>query len=371
MVSFWKNLRKNSEDSYQPGRLVDYRQNAVHQGPGIEIICDIDKTYLETEFESISRMVRIAFEDAKAKVTVAGAADFLDLARWYSFFDEDSDECQKPRPLHFVSSSPPQLRSVLEEKMIMDHIDWTSATFKNQAYNIKMGRVDLLRQHVAYKTLAILSIVSKASPGTSFVMIGDNAETDAYIYLGIKLLAEKQLSPPGLKSYLEIAGVESGVAAQIFEEAKKVSDDICVSNILIRSVPGYQSIDCPPLTGYLSYFADYFDASLLLLSSNLIDPASLWQLFRRFHNQHGYSLTNLGRRLRIMKKHLTMLQRGEALVRHIDLILEKAHMTTARPEDPSSETFKFAPQVPESIAEEDILRCARIWMQMIRKSREQ
>ncbi len=369
-MSFWKNLRKNGEDTYQPGRLVDYRQNAVHQGPGIEIICDIDKTYLETEFESISRMVRIAFEDAKAKVTVAGASDFLDLARWYSFSDEPSSETLLPRPLHFVSSSPPQLRSVLEEKMIMDHIDWTSATFKNQAYNIKMGRVDLLRQHVAYKTLAILSIVSKAPSATSFVMVGDNAETDAYIYLGVKLLAERQLSPAGLKTYLEIAGVESAVAAQIYEEAKKVAANISVSNILIRSVPGYQSIDCPPLTGFVSYFADYFDASLLLLSSNLIDPTSLWQLFRRFHNQHGYSVTNLGRRLRAMKKLLTEYQQGEELIRQIDLVLQKTNLTAPRPEDPASETFKHAPQVIEQIKEEDILRCARIWMQMIRKSKE-
>ncbi len=367
---FWKNLRKNSEDTYKPGRLVDYRQNSVQKGPGIQIICDIDKTYLETEFESISRMVRIAFEDAKAKVTVAGASDFLDLARWYSFFDENASEERLPRPLHFVSSSPPQLRSVLEEKMIMDHIDWTSATFKNQAYNIKMGRVDLLRQHVAYKTLAILSIVSKAEPGTSFVMVGDNAETDAYIYLGVKLLAERQLSAAGLKTYLEIAGVESAVAAQIFEEATKVSENIRVANILIRAVPGYQSIDCPPLTGFISYFADYFDASLLLLSSNLIDPSSLWQLFRRFHNQHGYSMTNLGRRLRVMKNLLTEHQQGEELIRQIDLVLKKTHMTAPRPEDPASETFKHAPQVSEGIKEDDILRSARIWMQMIRKSKE-
>jgi hypothetical protein len=373
VVVFWKNLRKNSEDTYKPGRLVDYRQNAVHQGPGTQIICDIDKTYLETEFESIRRMVRIAFEDAKAKVTVAGASDFLDLARWYSFFDqENASEIGErlPRPLHFVSSSPPQLRSVLEEKMIMDHIDWTSATFKNQAYNIKMGRMDLLRQHVAYKTLAILAIVSKAEPGTSFVMVGDNAETDAYIYLGIKLLAERQLSAEGLKSYLEIAGVESAVAAQIFEEAKKVSDGIRVSNILIRSIPGYPSPDCPPLTGFISYFADYFDASLLLLSSNLIDPTSLWQLFRRFHNQHGYSISNLGRRLRVMKRLLTDHQQGEELIRQIDLVLQKTNMAAARPEDPASETFKEAPQVFEGIKEEEILRSARIWMQMIRKSKE-
>lgn len=367
MVSFWKNLRKSGDDSYHPGHLVDYRQNAEYQSAGTQIICDIDKTYLETEFESISRMVRIAFEDAKAKVTVAGAADFLELARWYSFCDDSSVDDKIPRPLHFVSSSPPQLRSVLEEKLLMDRIDWTSATFKNQAYNLKMGRVDLLRQHVAYKTLAILSVVGRATAGSRFVMIGDNAESDAYIYLGIKFLAERKLSPAGLNSYLEIAGVEASVAAQIHAEASRLVDGISVPHILIRSVPGYRIIDCPPLTDYIAYFTDYFDASLILLQADLIDPGSLWQLIRRFHNQHGYSLTNLCRRLRVVRKNPAV---HPLFKKNIDLVLAKTGLSQETPKDSDVNTMRYVRDMRDAPGEEDILRNARIWIQMIRKMKE-
>lgn len=366
-VSFWKSLRKSSDDTYQPGRLLDYRQNSEYQSAGTQIICDIDKTYLETEFESISRMVRIAFEDAKDKVTVAGAADFLELARWYSFFDETTVAEKMPRPLHFVSSSPPQLRSVLEEKLLMDRIDWTSATFKNQAYNLKMGRVDLLRQHVAYKTLAILSVVGRAAAGSRFVMIGDNAETDAYIYLGVKFLAERKLSSSGLNTYLEIAGVESTVAVQIHAEASRLVDGISVPHILIRSVPGYQTIDCPPLTSNIVYFTDYFDASLLLLQADLIDADSLWQLVRRFHNQHGYSLTNLCRRLRVARKNPSI---SDSFRKNIEQILNKTGLSEDKPEDSSIKTLRHVQEKREASGEDEILRNARIWIQMIRKMKE-
>lgn len=363
-MNIWKTLRKGGDEPYRPRQLVDYRQNAEYREAGIQIICDIDKTYLETEFESITRMVRIAFEDAKAKVTVSGASDFLELARWYSFFDDVETDEMLPRPLHFVSSSPPQLRSVLEEKLLMDGIDWTSATFKNQAYNLKMGRVDLLRQHVAYKTLAILSVVGRAAPGTKFVMVGDNAETDAYIYLGVKFFTEGRLSPVGLQRYLEIAGVEALVAADISAEAQKIEAGTGVTAILIRSVPGYEVMHAPPLTDFISVFTDYFDASLHLLQAGLLDAGSLWQLVRRFHNQHGYSLTSLSRRLRVLRRDPAV---GEALRDQIAKVLAKTGLEADRPEDPPAAVRTEGAVVQDLRGDDEILRHARLWMQVIRR----
>lgn len=363
-MNFWKSLRKG-DDTYHPSQLVDYRQNVEDANSGTQIICDIDKTYLETEFESITRMVRIAFEDAKAKVTVAGASDFLELARWYSYSDQVSGHEVLPRALHFVSSSPPQLRSVLEEKLLMDGIDWTSATFKNQAYNLKMGRVDLLRQHVAYKTLAILSVVNRASPGTAFVMVGDNAETDGYIYLGIKFLAEGRMTPEGLGRYLEIAGVESAVAKEISSVATKLLPGSIVSDILIRTVPGYKVSECPPMTDFITCFTDYFDASLLLLQKGLLDHGSLWQLVRRFHNQHGYSLSNLSRRLRVLRRDE---RTGPDLQAAIAQVLEKTGLSEDRKDDPVVPAAKDLSLSDALTGDDEIMRHARLFFQSIRRS---
>ena len=287
MVRLWKTFSLTRSSPYQLARLVDARVLITPpQEPGcLHVVCDIDKTYLETEFESIVRMARIAFEEAVDKVTVAGAADVLQAARWG---DPDGlSTPDYPRSLHFVSSSPPQLRAVLEEKLAMDGLDWNSDTFKNQAYNIRMGRMDLLRHHVAYKSQAILNLVRLAGPDARFYMIGDNAESDAYIYTGIRLLLEGRLSKAGYKTYLEVAGVEPSVAEDLCGRLTEEKRGSRVVAILIRRVPGYQPVAQPPLTDVALPFDNFFQAALLLVAHGLIAPETLVRLTRAFHNQYG------------------------------------------------------------------------------------
>jgi hypothetical protein len=302
--SLWKSLKRTSPDAYRLTRLVDRRVRETPPPAATRhVICDIDKTYLETEFESLIRMVRIAFEAATAKVTVTGASEVLLAARWGDLSEAAPSLAggeSFPRPLHFVSSSPPQLRSVLEEKLMMDGLDWTSDTFKDQAYNIRMRRMDLLRQHVAYKSLAILRLVATAGPGARFYLIGDNAETDAYIYTGVKLLLDGHLGADGYRRYLETAGVEARVAADLVAELPERRGQ-SVAAILIRNVPGYQFVAAPPLTDAVQIFDNFYQAALLLLVHEVIEPGSLWELTRRFHNHHGMSQRQLSGMLAVLR----------------------------------------------------------------------
>ncbi len=101
---------------YDVFRLVDceYRPplRKSYQA-GVHVFCDIDKTYLETQFESVSSLVKIAYESAEAKITVKGAPDVL-----RALIDDTWEKNGENRFLHFVSSSPPQLRSVLAQNFI-------------------------------------------------------------------------------------------------------------------------------------------------------------------------------------------------------------------------------------------------------------
>ena len=111
--------QRSSGNSYDLWQLVDMRkfEDLGDSSGQIQFICDIDKTYLETTFESWVKMARIAFEDAADKVTVSGASDVLMAGRWGNLNQPLADEQDKsnyPRPLHFVSSSPsPSPSSVL------------------------------------------------------------------------------------------------------------------------------------------------------------------------------------------------------------------------------------------------------------------
>ncbi len=292
MVSFWRNFTRPRQQSYKLAKLVDSRQLEPCNKAGVHIVCDIDKTYLETEFESVIRMARIAFEDATDKVTVSGASEVLQLARWGQLDVPLPATSEFPRCLHFVSSSPPQLRSVLAEKMMLDGLDWSSDTFKDQAYNLRMGRMDLLRQHVAYKSLAILNLLAAAGPNARFVLIGDNAEQDAYIYSGIKLLADGLLSPTGYRLYLEHAGVEHDVAADL-ADGLPLRNGAKVVAVLIRNVPGYTLPESDPLSGIVQQFDNFYQAALLLMQIGVLQVENLWQLTRHFHNLHGMTQSQI------------------------------------------------------------------------------
>jgi len=262
MPEFFRNFFRNlfsSHDDYDLVRLVDRRHfvGSVHgeiAKPPFDIICDIDKTYLETEFDTVVDLARTAMEDSRAKVTVFGAREVLLAARWA--------RGTPPSGLHFVSSSPPQLRRVLEAKLAMDGLDWTSDTFKNQAYNLRKRRLSLLRHHVAYKTLAILSIMEDRGPGGRYVMIGDNAESDPLVYSGVARLLAARVSVEEFQQHLVNAGSQDFETAQIMPVAHKVHGSGSVAGIFIRKVPGSSGYKpfvtdaqvWPPMSGFTSFF---------------------------------------------------------------------------------------------------------------------
>ncbi len=262
MSDFFRNFFRNffsTRDDYDLVRLVDRRHfdGSIHgeiSKPAFDIICDIDKTYLETEFDTVVDLARTAMEDSRAKVTVFGAREVLLAARWA--------HGSPPNGLHFVSSSPPQLRRVLQAKLAMDGLDWTSDTFKNQAYNLRKRRLSLLRHHVAYKTLAILSIMEDRGPGGRFVMIGDNAESDPLVYGGVARLLEGRVSVDDFQQHLVNAGSQDFETAQIMPLARKVHGTGTVAAIFIRMVPGTSGHKpfttepgvWPPMSGFKSFF---------------------------------------------------------------------------------------------------------------------
>jgi hypothetical protein len=309
---FLKNLSRGSQEPYQVTKLLNGKIREDMEGQPLHFVCDIDKTYLETDFETAFSIAKIAFEQATDKVTVAGATDVLLLARWGDIvqgqricFGESEIAGEKhplpevrPRCLHFVSSSPPQLRLVLEEKLSLDGLDWTSDTFKDQVYNIKMGRMDLLRQHVAYKSLAILSLVEKADPGSRFILIGDNAESDVFIYWGIKLLLDEKISVQGYLDFVAKSGVEPellGDLRQFLAHACRLVDlplsqKKRVESIYIRRVPGSEDLPEKIRLGGVNTFHSFFQVGLAFMCRGWVSLKALKPLIRAFHNQYGVDL---------------------------------------------------------------------------------
>lgn len=258
--------------------------------PRHHIICDLDKTYVETEFESWVKMARIPFERPHEKITVPGASEVL-----VSIRNDEAISLNTPMTgLHFVSSSPPQLRSALEGKLVLDQLDWTSDTFKNQSYNIRMARIDLLRHHIAYKTKAILDIAGLVGKGSTLWMVGDNAEYDGFIYWGVKLFLEGMLDVAGFAGWLAAAKVERSVIQQVITGSEGFKDrNIKVAGIMIRRLNNYQIVRQKPFTDDIFMFDSWFQVAWQWLVAGLIRPEDLWGLVRAFHNIHGVPLEHL------------------------------------------------------------------------------
>ena len=297
MNKFFDRFRLTGDPGYDLWKLIDRSEiTEVDASGNKHIICDIDKTYLETEFDNFFQIARTALQSASDKITVDGATEFLLACRWGQMDEIPEDFSEFPRPLHFVSSSPPQMRKTLESKFRLDGLDWTSDSFKNQAYNIRRGRFDLLRQQLAYKIASICELVQTYEhQQIELYLIGDSSEDDQWIYLGLKLFLEGHLTSEHFNQYLCLAGVDEQVAASITE--KFAGSKAEVKAILIREVPGSPLKLEHPLAGLIFSFGSFLEAALHLSGKGLIPAACIWQLVRSFHNRYGYSLKSIGQLL--------------------------------------------------------------------------
>jgi hypothetical protein len=132
---------------------------------------DLDKTYLKTEFDTMKQLLRSAFEGAKAKRSVPGAAALLRELR----AGGGARVC-------FISGSPKQMRRVLTEKLRLDGVEFDEFILKPNLRNMLTGRFRAVREQVGYKLPALLAGRSGLPPATRETCFGDDAEGDGFIY---------------------------------------------------------------------------------------------------------------------------------------------------------------------------------------------
>ena len=203
---------KKNKSFYNFRRLIDKEYRCFLPEARVHIISDVDKTYLETKFSSKTDLLKIAFESHEDKVTVHGASELMQTL-------SSSDlKLSGDLAIHFVSASPPQLRNTIEMKLAGDQVCWNSTSFKNQTYNIKKRKFHLLRNHIAYKCSVILSLLQQSPEGSEIYLIGDNAEKDSFIYLLVKLVLEKEISPTMFQSILVEGNTPKDSAKDIVRE---------------------------------------------------------------------------------------------------------------------------------------------------------
>ena len=154
-------------DPEAPGPDDPPRRRLVH------LRWDLDKTYLQTNFDTVKDLVKTFWQKPEDKATVAGAQALLQALM------DPADRAN--RRVTFISGSPNQMRKVLMRKLCLDGVEPDMFILKPNLENLLRGRFRALRGQVGYKLKALL-LSHMARETVDEYLFGDDAEQDAFIY---------------------------------------------------------------------------------------------------------------------------------------------------------------------------------------------
>ncbi len=220
---------------------------------------DLDKTYLQTDIDSVRGLLRSAIEPARSKRAVPGAPALLrELAR------------ERPgwRPRIFIlSGSPTQMRPVLEQKLRMDGVRFDEFVLKDNLGNLRKGRLRAVRSQFGYKLPQLLRARVGLGAAVRETLFGDDAEVDALVYSVYADAIAGRIGPSELSRLLAAAGAYPDHIVDALSALRSVSHADAVDRIFIRLDRGRPITLFEPLGSRVVPVRSWFEAALTLYGS--------------------------------------------------------------------------------------------------------
>ena len=269
---------------------------------------DLDKTYLQTDFDSFRQLVRTAFQKAHEKVAVPGAAALIrELGA-----SGDSRLC-------IVSGSPKQMRAVLEQKLKLDGVQWDELVLKDNVRNLLRGRFRALRGQVGYKLPVLLESRVRAPAEADEVLFGDDAEADAFIYSLYADLIAGRVDERVLSEVLRHAEVYPDDVARVMKAWKRIPRADPVRRIFIHldrlTPPAYFARYGPRLVPVFNYF----QASLVLMADGHLSAPQVLKVAFEMVQTAGYNLLTLSNSLQdLVRRGLPLGDIAAALIEALE-----------------------------------------------------
>ena len=184
----------------------------------ILVHCDIDQTYLQTDFHSFRGLLRVVTEKASDKKTFPYATETLQIL-----------SNQKNIRLRFLSASPEQMRRVLEKKIQMDGISFDEVFLKNATSMVMSGTIRGVLNQVSYKLPVLLQsflqcIEDFSEQAFYHLLFGDDSEDDPIIYTIFEAIVNKKISynSPVFERILESCSIHENDILAIQEISQKI-----------------------------------------------------------------------------------------------------------------------------------------------------
>lgn len=280
---------------------------------------DLDKTYLQTDFDNLRQLVRTALQRAHEKRAVPGAAALIRELRARG----DSRLC-------IVSGSPKQMRAVLVEKLKLDGVEFDELVLKDNVGNLLRGRFKALRGQVGYKLPVLLESRVKAPADAEEVLFGDDAEADAFIYSLYADMVARRVSEPIVYQVLEAAEVYPDDIKRVIKQWEQIAPADPVRRIFInldRLTPPASFAEYGPRV--VPIF-NYFQAALVLTADGHLAAHQAIKVMFEMVQTAGYNLLTLSNSLQ------DLLRRGFPLGQVVQSLGEalqgpQALITAVRP----------------------------------------
>ena len=242
---------------------------------------DLDKTYLRTDFDTFSQLVRTALQKATEKVNVPGTAALMRELK-----GPESRIC-------IVSGSPTQMRRVIEDKLRLDGVKWDELVLKDNVGNLLKGRFRAFRNQVGYKLPVLLESRSRQGPETLESLFGDDAEADAFVYSLYADILGGRVDRELLQEIMEAARLYEEERAVILQLFDRVPRGDVVRRIFINLDKLTPPNRFAPYGPRLVPIYNSFQASLVLMADG--DLGALWviRVAAEMVQQYGYNLISL------------------------------------------------------------------------------
>ncbi|HLT31653.1 MAG TPA: phosphatase domain-containing protein [Myxococcaceae bacterium] len=265
---------------------------------------DLDKTYLQTDFDTFRQLVRTAFQKAHEKRAVPGASALIRELH-----------AQGDARLSIISGSPRQMRAVLEEKLKLDGVVFDELVLKDNVGNLLRGRFRALRGQVGYKLPALLESRERAPIEAEEVLFGDDAEADAFIYSLYADLLAGRVDERILVQVLDRAEVYPDERERVLEIWKRMPTADPVRRIFIH-------LDrLTPPASFRRYgprvvpIFNYFQAALVLMADGMLTAPQVARVAVELVQTAGYNLLSLANSFQdLLRRGLPLQQVGDKLV---------------------------------------------------------
>lgn len=265
---------------------------------------DLDKTYLQTEFDTLRQIVRTALQKAHEKKAVPGAAALIRELK-----------ASGNTRLCIVSGSPTQMRTVLTQKLKLDGVEFDELVLKDNLRNLVRGRFKALKGQVGYKLPVLLESRARAPADAEEVLFGDDAEADAFIYSLYADMVARRVSEPVVYRVLEGAEVYPDDVDRIMQQWRAITPADPVRRIFINldglTPPAYFSHYGPRVVPIFNYF----QAALVLMGDKHLGAGQVLRVMVELVQTSGYNLFTLSNSFQdLMRRGLPVGDIAQALL---------------------------------------------------------